>query len=231
VLLQNNHRLERFVTTPQRNSGARLILFASADDPRLKRTHGCGFYKEQGWSPNFTMPTTSRIDAPEIADGKFTREIKVGQSTELRGIALGGDRGIQKVELSFDGERSWQETTIVEEGTKISWSTWSYEWRPGAPGEYVIAVRATDGTGAQQISEERSTVLQGATGLQRTRAPGLSSGGKPDNNCSGNVPWNDLNLAILYRPITDAGPGGRTELLAGPLPQSMQMNTVAFSKL
>ncbi|HET9374360.1 MAG TPA: hypothetical protein VFO40_05275, partial [Chthoniobacterales bacterium] len=140
MLLQNNRRLERFATTPQRNSGARLILFASADDPRLKRTHGCGLYKEQGWGPNFTVPTTSRIDAPAIADGKFTREIKVGQSTELGGIALGGDRGIQKVELSFDGEKSW-----------------------------------------------------------------------------------------LYRPTTDASLGRRTELLAGPLPQSMQMNTVPFS--
>jgi hypothetical protein len=94
----------------------------------------------------------------------------VGQSAELRGIAFGGDRGIQKVELSFDREKSWQETTIVETGTKISWSTWSYQWRPGAPGEYVVAVRATDGTGAPQISEERGTVPQGATGLQRVRA-------------------------------------------------------------
>jgi DMSO/TMAO reductase YedYZ molybdopterin-dependent catalytic subunit len=141
-----------------------------ANDPRLKRTHGCGFYKEQGWGPNFTVPTTSRIDAPEIDDGEFTQEIKVGQSTELRGIAFGGDRGIQKVELSFDREKSWQEATIVDAGTRISWSTWSYEWQPDAPGEYVIAVRAIDSTGALQISQERGTVPQGATGLERVRA-------------------------------------------------------------
>jgi hypothetical protein len=127
-------------------------------------------YKEQGWGPNFTVPTTSRIDAPEIDDGEFTQEIKVGQSTELRGIAFGGDRGIQKVELSFDREKSWQEATIVDAGTRISWSTWSYEWQPDAPGEYVIAVRAIDSTGALQISQERATVPQGATGLQRVRA-------------------------------------------------------------
>ena len=146
------------------------IELLTANDPRLKKTHGCGFYKEQGWGPNFVVPTTSRIDAPEVTDGRFTQEVRVGESTELRGIAFGGDRGIQKVALSFDREKSWQETTIVETGTKISWSTWSYQWRPGAPGEYVIAVRATDGTGAPQISEERGTVPQGATGLQRVRA-------------------------------------------------------------
>jgi DMSO/TMAO reductase YedYZ molybdopterin-dependent catalytic subunit len=146
------------------------IELLTANDPRLKKTHGCGFYKEQGWGPNFVVPTTSRIDAPEVTDGKFTQEIRVGQSAELRGIAFGGDRGIQKVELSFDQEKSWQETTIVEPGTKISWSLWSYQWRPSAPGEHVIAVRATDGTGTPQISEERGTVPQGATGLQRVRA-------------------------------------------------------------
>ena len=116
------------------------------------------------------MEQPSRIDAPEVMNGTVTAEIKLGQSTELRGIAFGGDRGIQKVELSFDGAKSWRPATIVEPGTKISWSTWSYQWRPDAPGEYVIAVRATDGTGALQISEDRATVPQGSTGLQRVRA-------------------------------------------------------------
>jgi len=146
------------------------IELLTANDPRLIRTHGCGFYKEQGWGPNFVVPTHSRIDAPEVVNGKFAAEIKLGQSTELRGIAFGGDRGIQNVELSFDGEKSWRPATIVEPGTKISWSTWSYQWRSDAPGEYVIAVRATDGTGALQISEDRATVPQGSTGLQRVRA-------------------------------------------------------------
>jgi DMSO/TMAO reductase YedYZ molybdopterin-dependent catalytic subunit len=146
------------------------IELLTANDLRLKKTHGCGFYKEQGWGPNFVVPTTSRIDAPEVTNGKFTEEFKVGQSTELRGIAFGGDRGVQKVELSFDGAKSWNEANIVEPGTRISWSTWSYDWQPEIPGEFIIAVRATDGTGALQISEDRPTVPQGATGLHRVQA-------------------------------------------------------------
>ncbi|MBV8224840.1 MAG: molybdopterin-binding oxidoreductase, partial [Verrucomicrobia bacterium] len=141
-----------------------------AGDSRLIRTHGCGFYKEQGWGPNFVVPTTSRIDAPEVTNGRFTDDIHVGQSTELRGIAFGGDRGIQKVELSFDGARTWEDIDIDEPGTRISWSTWSYDWQPQAPGEYLIAVRATDSNGALQISEDRPTVPQGATGLHRVKA-------------------------------------------------------------
>jgi len=140
------------------------------DDPRLKKTHGCGFYKEQGWGPNFVVPTHSRIDAPEVQDGKFVQELRTGTSVDLRGIAFGGDRGIQKVELSFDKEKSWQEAAIVDPGTKISWSLWNHRWVPPAPGQYTVAVRATDGTGALQISEDRGTVPQGSTGLHRVLA-------------------------------------------------------------
>ncbi len=48
-----------------------------------------------------------------------------------------------------------------------AWSLWSYDWRPAAPGEYKLVVRATDGAGALQISEERGTVPEGATGYHR----------------------------------------------------------------
>ena len=146
------------------------IELLPGDDPRLKKTHGCGFYKEQGWGPNFVVPTHSRIDAPAVQDGKFVQELRTGTSVDLRGIACGGDRGIQKVELSFDKEESWQEAAIVDPGTKISWSIWNYRWVPPAPSQYTVAVRATDGTGALQISEDRGTVPQGSTGLHRVLA-------------------------------------------------------------
>jgi len=50
---------------------------------------GCGFYKEQGWGPNFVVPTHSRIDAPALQDGKFVQELRTGTSVHLRGIAFG----------------------------------------------------------------------------------------------------------------------------------------------
>jgi DMSO/TMAO reductase YedYZ molybdopterin-dependent catalytic subunit len=146
------------------------IELLTGDDPRLKKTHGCGFYKEQGWGPNFLVPTHSRIDAPAVQDGKFEPELRAGTSVDLRGIAFGGDRGIQKVELSFDKEKSWQEAAIVDPGTKISWSLWSYRWVPTAPGQYTVAVRATDGNGVLQIAEDRGTIPQGATGIHRVAA-------------------------------------------------------------
>jgi len=120
--------------------------------------------------PNFVVPTHSRIDAPEVQDGKFVQELRTRTPVDLRGIAFGGDRGIQKAGLRFDKEKSWQEAVIVDPGTKISWSLWNYRWVPPALGQYTVAVRATDGTGALQISEDRGTVPQGATGLHRVLA-------------------------------------------------------------
>jgi DMSO/TMAO reductase YedYZ molybdopterin-dependent catalytic subunit len=143
------------------------VELLAANDPKLVRRHGCGFYKEQGWGPNFTVPTTSRIDAPQAQDGRFVESLKVNESVELHGIAFGGDRGISKVELSFDGGRRWQEAEITEAGTKISWSFWKYTWIPQTAGAATVSVRATDGTGQLQIAEDRPTVPQGATGLQR----------------------------------------------------------------
>jgi DMSO/TMAO reductase YedYZ molybdopterin-dependent catalytic subunit len=146
------------------------VELLAGNDPKLVRQHGCGFYKEQGWGPNFTVPTTSRIDAPETQNGRFVSNFKVNEPVELHGMAFGGDRGVSKVELSFDGGGSWQEAEITEAGTKISWSFWKYTWTPVTAGATTVSVRATDGTGQQQITDDRPTVPQGATGLQRLMA-------------------------------------------------------------
>ena len=146
------------------------IELLAEGDPRLIRRRGCGFYKEQGWGPNFQIPTFSRIDSPEVKNGRMIQPLRAGQPAELRGIAFGGDRGIRKVELSLDHEKSWQEAKLVMPGTKISWSIWGLSWVPAEPGDYVIAIRATDGNGQLQITKERGTVPQGATGIQHVGA-------------------------------------------------------------
>src|SRR5207244_4773721 len=59
-----------------------------------------GFYETQGWGPDFIAPTRSRIDVPEY-DSRFSLgELKA--PIEIKGISYSGDRGISRVELSFD---------------------------------------------------------------------------------------------------------------------------------
>jgi DMSO/TMAO reductase YedYZ molybdopterin-dependent catalytic subunit len=141
-------------------------------DPRLHKKHPFGFYKEQGWGPNFAIPTTSRIDAPLVTGGDhFEDAFTVGEQAEIRGMAFGGDRGISKVEISLDDGKTWQDAPITTPGTLISWSLWKYLWTPSEESDDVrILVRATDGGGNLQIAESRNTVPQGATGLHRVRA-------------------------------------------------------------
>ncbi|CAN5434629.1 hypothetical protein BH20VER3_BH20VER3_14660 [soil metagenome] len=124
-----------------------------------------GFYEKQGWGPNFIVPTRSRIDQPE--DYAWFSLARMPDGLPLRGIAFGGDRGVARVEVSLDGEATWQEAKIDYPGTKLTWALWSFPWKPTAPGEFKIAARATDGTGALQRVEKERGQFSGATGLHK----------------------------------------------------------------
>lgn len=120
-----------------------------------------GFYERQGWGPDLTVPTRARItEAPSTEVGR-------GGLVPLRGNAFGGDRGVSRVEVSTDDGRTWTDATITYPGTRLTWSMWSLDWRPQTAGATALVVRATDGTGAPQIAEQRSTVPMGATGYHR----------------------------------------------------------------
>ena len=128
-----------------------------------------GFYTEQGWGPNIFVPTTSRIDAPRVHGGEFADSFTVGESAELRGMAYGGDKGISRVELSFDGGQTWRDAPITAPGTLISWSLWTLRWTPAKAGDFVCLVRATNARGEPQITTYRDQVPHGATGLHRVQ--------------------------------------------------------------
>jgi DMSO/TMAO reductase YedYZ molybdopterin-dependent catalytic subunit len=122
-----------------------------------------GFYEAQGWGPDFVTPTRSRIDVPDnwstFSLGGLTSPI------EVKGIAYGGDRGISRVELSFDNGQSWRDTDIYYTGGNLAWSLWKTEWKPDAPGDYALVVRATDGEGDVQEWEEDRGPFSGVAGL------------------------------------------------------------------
>lgn len=124
-----------------------------------------GFYEKQGWGPDFAIPTHSRFDGPDLS-----RPVSVGSNVSLKGVAFAGNRGVSRVEVSFDDGNRWQEAKINMPGTRLTWALWNYDWRPEQQGEYKLAVRATDGDGALQIKEERWTAPHGATGYHKVIA-------------------------------------------------------------
>src|SRR5213594_901069 len=123
---------------------------------RIEVTHAAakGFYEAQGWGPDFITPTRSRIDVPDHESRFSIGELQ--QPIEVKGMAYGGDRGISRVELSFDGGKSWRDTEIYYSGGDLAWSLWKTSWTPAAAGDYILVVRATDGEGdVQEWYEDR----------------------------------------------------------------------------
>ena len=132
-----------------------------------------GFYEQQGWGPNFTIPTRSDIFGPRwVRRGgdNFVDPFPAGQMTTIRGRAFAGDRGVQNVEFSADDGQTWRAVRIDYPGTDLTWTFWSADWLPTEPGEYTLVSRATDGAGDSQPSESRGIVPQGATGYHRVVA-------------------------------------------------------------
>jgi len=125
-----------------------------------------GFYETQGWGPDFTTPTRSRIDAPDH-ESRYSLGQLGGAPIEVKGVAFGGDRGISRVEISDDDGETWTEANIHYAGTKLTWALWSYDWRPDAADDYTLVVRATDGEGEVQEFEEDRSPYSGATGFHK----------------------------------------------------------------
>jgi DMSO/TMAO reductase YedYZ molybdopterin-dependent catalytic subunit len=124
-----------------------------------------GFYEAQGWGPDFIAPTRSRIDVPD--DWAFLSLGKLTGPIEVKGMAYGGDRGISRVELSFDDGQTWNDAEIFYSGGNLAWSLWKAQWTPTAAGDYTVIVRATDGDGDVQEWEEDRGPFSGATGLHK----------------------------------------------------------------
>ena len=124
-----------------------------------------GFYETQGWGPDFIVPTRSRIDVP-YSETAFSLG-KLSGPIEIKGVAYGGDRGISKVELSFDGGKQWADAEIYYSGGDLAWSLWRAHggWQPPAPGNYSLAVRATDGEGEVQDWDPDRPFTSGVAGL------------------------------------------------------------------
>ena len=131
----------------------------------LTTANAKGFYETQGWGPDFMTPTRSRIDVPD--EGSSFSLGTLDGPIEVKGMAYGGDRGVSRVELSFDDGKTWNESKIHYPGTKLSWALWSYDWRPNETGDYDLVARATDGTGKVQEMDWNRSFFSGVTGFHK----------------------------------------------------------------
>jgi len=118
-----------------------------------------GFYETQGWGPDFITPDHESW----FSWGKLNGAI------EVKGMAYGGDRGISRVELSFDDGETWGDAEIYYASGRLAWSLWKLRdgWMPNEPADHTIVVRATDGEGDVQEWEEDRSPYSGVTGFHK----------------------------------------------------------------
>lgn len=114
------------------------------------------YWTVRGWATDAPVRTGSRIDQPNQG------AMKAGP-TNIAGVAwaMDGD-GISKVEVQVDNG-PWQQTNLAEVPNPVTWRQWWLPW-DAKPGKHVIRVRATNGRGQTQTSEERDVIPDGATG-------------------------------------------------------------------
>jgi len=121
-----------------------------------------GYYEKQGWKAQF-VPTMSRIDRPGTGQPLSLASSPI----DVGGVAFAADRGISAVEFSPDGGGTWVTASIDYGSSRLSWTLWSYPWRPSRAGSYRLMVRATDATGAPQTATEHGPAPAGATGYHQ----------------------------------------------------------------
>ena len=117
-----------------------------------------GFWEQQGWDSAAIVQTMARIDAPQSGVSLHLAPLVV------EGIAFAGSRGIQRVDVSTDGGKSWNAAELKQPLGPNTWVFWQYAWQPGAAGGYTVVARAIDGTGHVQTASQAETYPSGATG-------------------------------------------------------------------
>ena len=72
----------------------------------------------------------------------------------LTGRAWSGCAPVTKVEVSTDGGRSWAAGELGDPVSPFAWRAWTYEWDATRAGDYELSVRASDGAGNVQPTEQ-----------------------------------------------------------------------------
>jgi DMSO/TMAO reductase YedYZ molybdopterin-dependent catalytic subunit len=82
-----------------------------------------------------------------VAEGS---SFPLGAQFAVRGIAIGGDSGVAKVELSSDGGKSWQPTMLGKDYGKYSFRQWETNVALAGKSNHALTVRCTNLAGDVQ---------------------------------------------------------------------------------
>lgn len=117
-----------------------------------------GFWEDQGWSDSAICQIWGRIDYPSSG-----AKLPAGSQIAC-GVASAGDRGISRVEVSFDKGSTWTDAKLEPAlNPPFTWVRWALPFS-AAKGDHTITIRVTDGKGAVMDEKNRAPLPNGATG-------------------------------------------------------------------
>ena len=125
-----------------------------------------GFWQQKGWTNSELVPggERGRIRTTAIIATPGYNSV-VSDPVMIGGIALAGDRGISRVEVSTDGGTTWAPALLEAQPLSgLTWVLWTFNWTPPGGGSYRIVARAVDGTGTPQETTAAPPFSDGAAG-------------------------------------------------------------------
>jgi DMSO/TMAO reductase YedYZ molybdopterin-dependent catalytic subunit len=96
------------------------------------------------------IPVTAIEPKAVLARPGLAEVIPAGKPFRLFGAAWAGERPVTKVEVSFDGGKSWKGAKLLGEAKPLQWVLWEYGWDKPEKGLASIVARATDNMGRTQ---------------------------------------------------------------------------------
>ncbi|WP_018465010.1 molybdopterin-dependent oxidoreductase [Calidithermus timidus] len=122
-----------------------------------------GYWAQRGWSKSAEIRTMSRIDTP-----RQNARLRAGEEIFVAGIAYAGGRPLERVEVSFDGGKTWQKAQLRPPRARYAWQQWALPWKPQR-GDHTLQVRAVEVSGRIQDATVREPLPDGATGYHTLR--------------------------------------------------------------
>jgi DMSO/TMAO reductase YedYZ molybdopterin-dependent catalytic subunit len=122
----------------------------------LSTTDHVAYWEERGWDEEAVVNTLSYLRAVQ----------RRGDRVAAGGVAYAGLRGVDRVEVSFDGGDTWLDAALEEPPGEFAWHRWRAVTER-SPGGMEVVTRATDGTGEVQQKVPEPPHPAGSKGWHR----------------------------------------------------------------
>jgi DMSO/TMAO reductase YedYZ molybdopterin-dependent catalytic subunit len=96
------------------------------------------------------VPVTRNLPRSFITNIRAGDQVPVAAPTPVRGVAFGGDCGVNRVDLSVDGGKSWQPTQLGADQGTYSFRQWQTQFTLLTPDAHTLMVRCTNTKGEVQ---------------------------------------------------------------------------------